>query len=100
MIGDYSSFRCLNSLVSNSNWQFIKEGGGGIHQFVSGHRIKPRLSPQLHSSQVDLMIIGATTEEVSCCSVGATLFEPAHEPSCQSGDAWSELGNQIQLALQ
>lgn len=47
-----------------------------------------------------MIIIGVAPEEVSCCSVRATLFKPGREPSCQSGDAWTELGNQIQLALQ
>lgn len=40
----------------------------GICQFVSGHRIKPQLSPLLCSSQEDMIIIGLTPKDV-CLAV-------------------------------
>lgn len=54
-------------------------GKKGLRQFVSGHRIKPQLSPLLCSSQEDMIIIGLTPKDVClavkkkpCCSVGTT----------------------------
>lgn len=60
----------MRKAQARSHWRELCVCGGkkGLRQFVSGHRIKPQLSPLLCSSQEDMIIIGLTPKDV-CLAV-------------------------------